>query len=93
MKINFTCPKCGGHVLTSKTTYEVQKEYQLIGLVDGTPVYDDDPAKEGYWESAERESFECGNPKCQAPVNKGVGDAETIVEIGLEEGWIQKVEE
>lgn len=92
MKIKFTCPKCGGHVLTQKTSYEVQKEYQLIGIIDNTPIYDDDPAKEGYWESPEQDTFECGNPKCKTPICDGIRDAETVIETGLKEGWLKEEE-
>lgn len=95
MKIKFTCPKCGGHVLICKSTQEVQRESNILGIDDmGMPIVDDNPATEGYRESPEIETYQCGNPKCQAPVvDVGHPDLDEVIAIGQEEGWIKKVEE
>ncbi len=95
MKIKFTCPKCGGHCLVHKMVHEVQKDYVVVGLdKDGFPIYDTNPAKEGYWESNEVSTYECGNPECSTPIcDVGHPGIDEVIKIGLKEGWIKKVEE
>ena len=95
MKIKFTCPKCGCHDLVHKVSFQVQKDNVVVGLdKDCSPIYAQEPAKEGYWESNEIDDYECGNSHCQTPIcDTGHPSVDEVIDIGLAEGWIEKVEE
>lgn len=89
MKIKFTCPKCGGHVLNLRVTHEESESQEIIGTDnDGYPIFSE--VESDHWEGNHKNEYSCG--ECMAPFAGGE-DPEDMIKVGISEGWIEKVEE
>ena len=89
MKIKFTCPKCGGHILDHKVIHTESTTEEIIGMDEDEDAIHSDVAGD-YWEGRHENEFSCG--QCQHEVASAV-EVKEMIEQGLKEGWIEKVEE
>ena len=85
MKIKFTCPACGDHVLICTTSYEVMSSKQITGM-DGNqdPIYGEI--------SDYAQSDEVAKYHCHICGHEVAGDLaiSQMIEKGLKEGWLEQ---
>ena len=85
MKVKFTCPACGDHILICTVSYEAMSSKQIVGM-DGNqdPVYGEIG---DYAQSDEVAKYHCNICGHEVAGDVAVGE---MIEKGLKEGWLEK---
>ena len=89
MKIKFTCPICGGHILECKRTHTESEIEEIVGVdKEGSPIVSG--AAPEHLESEEVSEYSCG--LCHHKLGLDI-EISNVIKNGLFDGWIEKVKE